>query len=326
MTGNFVISGRDVSGYAKLRLKSSSVASDDGSAWPPRFARLWFTMDDGTRVAFVDARRLARVRPLDDPAVLRARLGFDPVHCMPTLEVFRMGLAARGMPIKALLLDQEFSAGVGNWVADEVLFQAGVHPEVRAKELSDAQSAVLHEKLKYVCETAVGLDGECDKYPATWLFHVRWGKGKKNKPITADGHKVEFLTVGGRTSAYVPSLQRKTEGKASDGEGRGAASETVKKQKGRSVKTPLPEDKKEGVPKRMEVAHSEDVARIASGIGKQIHKPLKRRGNVRDDSAPVDAPEQGPPAKRQRVQVQTTVRPETGRETRRSAHVQNAST
>lgn len=52
--------------------------------------------------------------------------------------------------VKALLLDQSFAAGVGNWIADEVLFQARVHPSVRARTLPDDAVKALHTSLQYV--------------------------------------------------------------------------------------------------------------------------------------------------------------------------------
>lgn len=79
-------------------------------------------MDDkGSKVelAFMDARRLGRVRlcasPLTEPPI--SVLGFDPILSMPSLEDFSRLVVKRSCPIKALLLDQSFSAGVGNWVA-----------------------------------------------------------------------------------------------------------------------------------------------------------------------------------------------------------------
>ena len=70
-------------------------------------------------LAFLDARRLGRIRlcaePLNEPPI--SELGFDPILSMPTLEDFTQRLSKRRAPIKAVLLDQSFSAGVGNWVA-----------------------------------------------------------------------------------------------------------------------------------------------------------------------------------------------------------------
>lgn len=72
-----------------------------------------------TEIAFVDARRLGRIRlcqsPMDEPPI--CDLGFDPILSMPSLEDFSALLLKRTCPVKALLLDQSFSAGIGNWLA-----------------------------------------------------------------------------------------------------------------------------------------------------------------------------------------------------------------
>lgn len=52
---------------------------------------------------------------------------------------------------------------------------------------------------------------DSEKFPEHWLFKHRWGRGKKNQPsVLPNGEKIVFLTVGGRTSAVVPSVQKKT--------------------------------------------------------------------------------------------------------------------
>lgn len=76
-----------------------------------------------TEVAFLDARRLGRIRlctsPLNEPPI--SKLGFDPILSMPSLVDFRKTVLKRSCPIKALLLDQSFSAGIGNWVAGTLI-------------------------------------------------------------------------------------------------------------------------------------------------------------------------------------------------------------
>lgn len=52
---------------------------------------------------------------------------------------------------------------------------------------------------------------DSSKFPEEWLFKHRWGKGKKDqKKELPNGEKIVYITVGGRTSAVVPSLQKKT--------------------------------------------------------------------------------------------------------------------
>jgi len=59
--------------------------------------------------------------------------------------------------------------------------------------------------------------GDSSKFPDEWLFKHRWGKGKKDASTTLpNGAKITFLTVGGRTSCIVPSVQKKSGAVAGD--------------------------------------------------------------------------------------------------------------
>lgn len=94
---------------------------------------------------------------------------------------------------------------------DEILYHAKLHPEQYSNTFSDAQLKQLYASILYVCKTAVDALGDSTKFPEEWLFNHRWGKGKKDAPSTLpNGAKLTFLTVGGRTSCVVPSVQKKT--------------------------------------------------------------------------------------------------------------------
>ena len=163
-------------------------------------------------VAFIAVRRFERVKLLQDPPSEApvCKLGFDPLTGMVPLHEFAATMRARSGPVKGGLLDQAFCAGVGNWIADEVLYQARVHPETSCAALSDTQVAALHHNLSHVVTTACSADAESDNFPADWLFHFRWTGKKASK--TADGHAIAFATVASRTTAFVPALQKKTDG------------------------------------------------------------------------------------------------------------------
>ena len=114
------------------------------------------------------------------------------------------------MPVKALMLDQANISGIGNWVADEILYQARIHPEQYSYTFSSAQITALHKAMMDVCGTAVGVLADSSQFPETWLMRYRWDKGKKDKNVLPNGDKIVHLKVGGRTSAIVPRLQKKT--------------------------------------------------------------------------------------------------------------------
>jgi len=179
-----------------------------GDGWPPRFAKLRLIFDDGGELVMTDARRLGRIRLRMDPRAETpiSALGFDALLGVPPAAQFAALLAERSAPIKAVLLDQSFAAGVGNWIADEVLYQAHIAPKRRASSLSRAETERLRRALRSVVGAAVAARADSDRYPKSWLFHHRWGRSAA--AMTARGEKIRHDTVGGRTTAWVPSLQR----------------------------------------------------------------------------------------------------------------------
>src|SRR5215813_13756864 len=102
-----------------VRLVSSG-SKDRQDVWPPRFAKLRLVFADGGELVMSDPRRLGRIRLRNDPATEApiSGLGWDALLGLPRSAQFAELLVGRAAPIKALLLDQSFAAGVGNWVAD----------------------------------------------------------------------------------------------------------------------------------------------------------------------------------------------------------------
>lgn len=201
MTGQFRV--RDVS---PLRYRSSPKSSDDG-AWPPKWMKIWLIFDDGGELVMTNKRRLGRIRLRDRPECEPpvSDLGFDPLLDLPSPIAFARQLRARKAPLKAVLLDQSFAAGVGNWIADEVLYQAKIDPLRRADELSVEEAKRVRSKLKHVIERAVAVNADKSKFPRTWLFHHRWGRNSDAR--TVRGEKIEHMTIAGRTTAWVPAVQ-----------------------------------------------------------------------------------------------------------------------
>ena len=175
--------------------------------WPPQFTKLHLFLSNGSELVMTNKRRLGRIRlrqdPTGEPPI--SQLGFDPLLDLPSLEKFSEWLAGRSAAIKSLLLDQSFSAGVGNWIADEVLYQAKIAPRRPANQLSNSEIKIIRLQLRHIIETAVQANADASKFPKTWLFHRRWNKNANSRLA---GHPIEFITVAGRTTAWVPELQR----------------------------------------------------------------------------------------------------------------------
>jgi formamidopyrimidine-DNA glycosylase len=186
----------------------SSGRSRAAPSWPPRFTKLHLTFDDGGELAMTDARRLGRIRLRRDPAREPpvSLLGFDALLGLPTPATFAELLRHRAAPVKAVLLDQSFAAGVGNWIADEVLYQARIAPGRAARSLSSREAERLRRAIRTVVTRAVEVSSDGDRFPRTWLFHHRWGRSAG--AVTARGERIRHDTIGGRTTAWVPAVQR----------------------------------------------------------------------------------------------------------------------
>jgi len=181
------------------------------SEWPPKYWRCVFVFTDGNEMAFVDARRLGKIRLHDDPENSKfiSCLGFDPLLDDIDHDHFKRLIKKRRGPLKVLLLDQKFCAGIGNWIADEVLYQTRLHPLRLVQNLTDEEIFALRENIYKIVRQAVACHGDYTKFPSDWLFHYRWDKGKKNaQHKTAQGESITYLKVGGRTCAFVKERQQ----------------------------------------------------------------------------------------------------------------------
>ena len=115
-------------------------------------------------------------------------------------------LSGKRLGIKALLLDQKKAmCGVGNWVADEVLYQMEMHPD--QNYLTEDQAVQLIKTLHNILKISVASLKERQQFPKEWLFHYRWNAKKTTNDF--HGRTITFITSGGRTSAIAHSIQKK---------------------------------------------------------------------------------------------------------------------
>jgi len=195
-------------GASTVRLKEHGNAPLDDETGRPRFLKMLLETEKGGKIAFTDARRLGRVWLVDDPVKDRRlkKLGPDTYHELPSVEALFKTLHSRKAPIKALLLDQSLFAGVGNWVADEVLYHAHLSPKRLGSSLKEGEVEKLRKAIEDVLHLAVEVGADSEKYPKGWLFHHRWGGGRGAEII--DGKSIVREPVGGRTTAWVPDVQK----------------------------------------------------------------------------------------------------------------------
>ncbi|KAK4837750.1 hypothetical protein QYF36_008170 [Acer negundo] len=194
-----------IKGVAVTNYKRSAV--NDTDEWPSKYSKFFVELDDGLELSFTDKRRFAKVRLLNNPASLPpiSELGPDALLEPMTVDEFTKSLSKKKLAIKALLLDQSYISGIGNWIADEVLYQARIHPLQTSASLSKESCTTLLKCIKEVIEKAIEVGADSSQFPNNWIFHSR---EKKPGKALVDGKKIDFITAGGRTTAYVPELQK----------------------------------------------------------------------------------------------------------------------
>ena len=184
MTGRLLVDGAagvDQLLYSSLR---------DEEKWD----RFGLRFEDGGDLRLRDPRRLGGVT-LDPP---EGRLGPDAASITPTQ--LRDALAGSTTALKARLLDQRRVAGVGNLIADETLWRAGLAPHRPAGELRAAELRRLHRHLRATVDDLIERGGS---HTGDFLPHrVRGGRCPR------DGAELQRATVGGRTTWWCPKHPR----------------------------------------------------------------------------------------------------------------------
>jgi formamidopyrimidine-DNA glycosylase len=155
-----------------------------------RWSRFSMTFADGGMLRLLDPRRLGRVR-LDPPLG-----GLGPDAATISKAQFAAMLTKGRAPIKARLLDQHAMAGVGNLLADEILWRAEVNPARPVDTLTEPEHARLYRTLRATIRDALR-DGGVHTLP---LVPHRQPGGH----CPRDGTELRRDTVGGRTTYWCP--------------------------------------------------------------------------------------------------------------------------
>ncbi|XP_024529867.1 formamidopyrimidine-DNA glycosylase isoform X4 [Selaginella moellendorffii] len=311
-----------VKGVKSTKYVRSAVKDED--EWPSKYSKVHLVLDTGVEMSFTDKRRFARVRLIQDPRLSPpiSELGPDAYTELPDETTFADSVAKKKTAIKAVLLDQSFIAGIGNWIADEVLYQSRIHPEQPASTLTAIDCERLRGAIKEVVMTAVDVDADLERFPRDWLFHHRWGKKpgsvletaisvegdsshypddwiyqhrEKKSGATVNGKKIEFITVGGRTSAYVPELQKY------DGVPKKKTPSRKKSIKGKVDDENEVEEEEEAAPKKKAVSRKKKPV-DDDGESDGDDKPKRKGGAVKakSDDVEQEAPKKrGRPARNQ---------------------------
>ena len=137
---------------------SGSLLLNPTSAELDRFIRAIFHLEK-KGLYFRDPRKFGVMWLAKDADSVVGKLGPEPLEADFTPQILAQLLANRTAPVKALLCDQTFIAGIGNMYADEALFAAGIHPLRPGGGLSQNEIERLHHAIQQVLLSGIGNKG-----------------------------------------------------------------------------------------------------------------------------------------------------------------------
>ena len=140
----------------------------------PKYATVEFNFTNGQKMCLVDYRKFGRVWIVEDKEPIVEHLGIEPLSRKFTQKKFNLLLEKRSGTIKPLLLNQTFVAGIGNYLADEILFRSSIHPLRKANTLTINEKEKLHNSIKYIINQSIN-------YGGTTFLTFRGPQGKKGE-------------------------------------------------------------------------------------------------------------------------------------------------
>jgi formamidopyrimidine-DNA glycosylase len=171
----------------------------------PKTGRVIFHFAKRCRLAFDDQRKFGEIELIPDvDEFLQTRtLGPDALDF--SLSQFKAILGKHRGAVKAILLNQQLIAGIGNLYADEILFRAHMHPGTDAGRLSDKDLNRLFRATRHVLEKAITLKTDFNRLPKSWLLTHRGKRGR----CPRCGHALKSAAIGGRTSWFCAHCQKR---------------------------------------------------------------------------------------------------------------------
>lgn len=170
----------------------------------PKFAHIVLTFDSGFHFGFENKRKFGWWDFTESIEQFKNERGLSNDARSLSLKDFKENLSNRKTDIKKVLLDQSVAAGVGNWMADEILYQAKVHPKQQVDTMAENTVESIYHAMQKVIEVAIEKQAHYESFPEDFLMHFR----KEDGICHHTGDKIQKLKVGGRTTYFSPSWQK----------------------------------------------------------------------------------------------------------------------
>ncbi len=169
----------------------------------PRFERFAWGFDNGFTLGFDCPRKFARILYLEDHLAYLDDLGLGPDALRVSQHDFLLLASGKQSMLKGFLMNQRYLAGVGNLYADEICYQANVHPASRLNKVPEETLRLIHQKMQDILQYAVDREAYYKKYPEDWLWQWR----KEGHPGPGGQGEIEKAKIAGRSTYFCAATQ-----------------------------------------------------------------------------------------------------------------------
>lgn len=170
----------------------------------PKYGHIVLTFQNGFHFAYENKRKFGWWDLIDSIEDYKEEHKLSDDARELSFTDFKNSLATRKTFIKAVLMDQSVAAGVGNWMADDILYQSKINPKEKVQDLSEKDIKAIYDAMKNVIEVAIKFDAHYDDFPDYFLIHNR----KEGAHCFHTAGKIEKIKVGGRSTYFSPEWQK----------------------------------------------------------------------------------------------------------------------
>lgn len=201
--------GHTLVGHLGMTGKIVRLTPEEGA----RHARIVFHLRNGEALCFKDPRRFGKAWLVEDAGLEvlpeLASLGPDPLIDGLKLKYLRERFGRTARAIKVVLMEQSIIGGIGNILANEILFRCGIHPARPANKLDDTDLRKIRKHTVAICKDTIRCESSDEvKYfgeaGAVNHFQVYLHEGE---PCPRCGGAIERMNMAQRGTFYCTKCQ-----------------------------------------------------------------------------------------------------------------------
>ncbi len=170
----------------------------------PKHERFNIQVESGMTLGYDDPRKFSHILIVKNLANYLKKIKLGPDALRISLDEFHSIFSHRKTSLKAVLLNQQLIAGIGNLYADEICYQAKIHPGSTAGALSTRQRKNIFSVMREILLEACKRDAYYKLYPDDWFWKWR----TDDMEIIKGKGKIGKQKIAGRTTYFIEGYQK----------------------------------------------------------------------------------------------------------------------